>query len=235
LVFLVITFMVSSGLPVFSSSESPGECATDTLILTQPSVKIHKCFQGTNAHNYGVKEIDIELEGTGFGNTQGNKYLKFGKYVIKSTTGVWDNNHVLRRIGLNHFNYGQKYPVYIVMKNRNGEFERISNQVYLRPLMLIYQVVPKAARPGAVVSLEHNVGITMGWFGTTQGTKKLMFGAQEAVVVFWSEEKITARVPVMSPGVYKIHIKDGGKTVSKQVSFTVKPMLIKKKFPLRKF
>lgn len=231
----IIVFAILTGwvmLPGLCALSSSGEAQ---IALKKPGIKpagihIRKCVQGSNAVGLGgEKMIDIELHGVGFGDLPGNRYVKFGNFVIENPYGSWSKTHIVRPVSLKQFEYGRKYPVCLVMKTKNGSEVRISNTVYVKPLMLIYQVVPKEAGPGEVISLKHSAGITMGWFGATQGTRKLMVGQAQAAVISWSNDQITARVPTLFPGLYQLYIQNGGRTVSEKKPFTVLRGLIKRR------
>ncbi|MBN1197197.1 MAG: hypothetical protein JXA62_07305 [Candidatus Aminicenantes bacterium] len=230
IIFAILTgWVMISGLFALAHS-GEAQITSNTPDIKKAGVHIQRCVQGSNAVGPGgEKMIDIESHGAGFGEVPGNRYVTFGNYVIESPYGSWSNTHIICRVGLKHFEYGRKYPVCLAMKNKSGLEVRLSNTVYVKPLMLIHQVVPGEARPGAVISLKHSAGITMGWFGGSRGTKELMIGQAQAAVISWSDDQITARVPNMLPGLYKLYIQDGGRTLSEEKPFTVKRSLTKRR------
>ncbi len=160
-------------------------------------------------HHGTSNEIYINIEGTGFRNTQGNKIIKVGPHEL--TIFEWSNTKVLGYVTLNQVNLGNSYPIYFADKSTNI---KISNQVTLELLARIYLVEPKEGPPGTEIEV---------WIadkGTLQGTKKVKMGTVEALVVNWgSGELIRITVPSLSPGDYELYLEDSGKVISRKFQY----------------
>ncbi len=175
----------------------------DYLRVKLEQVLIQKAEQ--DYHHGGPGEIYINIEGSGFRNSQGDKTIKVGPHEL--TIYEWSDTNVLGYVTLNQVSLGNSYPIYFADKSTNI---KISNQVTLELLARIYLVEPKEGPPGTEVKV---------WVadkgGLTQGTKKVKMGTVEVPVVNWgSGELITITVPSISSGDHELYLEDSGKVIS---------------------
>ena len=160
-------------------------------------------------HNDG--DVSIEVNGTGFGASQGNKIVKVGTQPM--TIYTWTNTRIHGFVTLNQVNLGQTYPVYLVDQTTN---QGISNQVSLKILSRIYWISPPQGAPGTSIML------LIGNRSTAQGTTIFKIGTAQAPIVHWAGgEGVDITVPNLPPGNYEFFMEDLGKVISQKATFTV--------------
>jgi endoglucanase len=127
----------------------------------------------------GGAGLAINVNGTGFGTTQGTSTVRFGTTV--ATVLLWSNIDVL--VSVPNLAPGT-YAVTVTVAGR------VSNAMnFLVIPQRLNSVTPNTGNPGASVTLAGT------GFGATQGTSTVNFGTLNAAVTSWSNTQIVATVP----------------------------------------
>ena len=127
----------------------------------------------------GGAGLAINVNGTGFGTTQGTSTVRFGTTV--ASVLLWSNTDVL--VSVPNITPGT-YPGTLTVSGR------ASNAMnFLVIPQRLNSVTPNTGNPGASVTLAGT------GFGATQGTSTVNFGSTNASVTSWSNTQIVATVP----------------------------------------
>jgi len=190
-----------------------------TELKENNNIAVYPIFIGpqiTNAVQYFDWMVaptqEMEITGTGFGNTQGNKTIKVGQYNISiSPGGSWSSTKIYCHYPYN-IPLGVHYPLYIM---EGGNI--ISNQYdfFLKIVIFGNLFVPHQGPAGTSLHVD-----TMG-AGSSKGQKKLMFGNTEAQTQSWNNASIQCTIPNLPPGTYNVYIKKAGETISNVVTYTI--------------
>ena len=222
------TWVTMHGLNKVPGDTPPGNYNLGVLVDSKKSVK--ELLESNNI-NWGVLWIgphitnavqyfdwmvapthEMEIAGTGFCNTQGNKTIKIGQYNISILPGgSWSNTKIYCHYPGN-IPYGVHYPLYIM---EGGNI--ISNQYDFFLKMVIFGNLfePYHGPPGTTLNMA-----TMN-ADSSQGAKELIIGDSGAQIQSWSHGSITVIVPNLPPGTYNVYIKKAGETISNVVTFTI--------------
>lgn len=126
----------------------------------------------------------VNVNGTGFGTTQGTSTVRFGTTV--ATVQLWANTNVL--VSVPNLTPGT-YPVTVTV---GGRVSNTSN--FLVTAHRLNSVTPNTGSPGASVTLAGT------GFGATQGANTVRFGTTNVSVTSWSNTQIVATVPNLTGG-----------------------------------
>jgi endoglucanase len=176
-----IVVTAPSGLPpgayavVVTVNGVSSNAATINVPVVDPIPNVITSLSPTS----GGAGLAINVNGTGFGTTQGASTVRFGTTV--ATVLLWSDRDVL--VTVPNIAPGT-YPVTVTVGGR------VSNAMnFLVIVQRLQSVTPNTGNPGASVTLAGT------GFGATQGASTVNFGSTNAAVTSWSNTQIVATVP----------------------------------------
>lgn len=142
----------------------------------------------------GTEELNIG--GSGFGSTIGNKTVQVGTVSLNSNdVEYWSPTSIIMALP-GDLAYGQTHVVFI---KENGI--KISNSKTIFLKMDVTELFPMSGAAGITIQVK-GIG-----FGSSQGTKKVKFGTHEASIVSWGPTNIEVIVPNIPIASYEVYIE----------------------------
>ncbi|HEU5135109.1 MAG TPA: IPT/TIG domain-containing protein [Steroidobacteraceae bacterium] len=178
--------------------------ASNAATINVPVVDQFPQVSSLSPNSGGVGQL-VNVNGAGFGTTQGTSTVRFGTTL--ATVQLWANSNVL--VAVPNLAPGT-YPVTVTVGGR------VSNAMnFLVTVHRLNSITPNTGNPGASVTLAGT------GFGATQGANTVRFGTTTATVTSWSNTQIVATVPNLTGGTaVGVAVVVGG-VASNEVNFLV--------------
>ncbi|MHC9541897.1 MAG: caspase family protein [Vulcanimicrobiota bacterium] len=205
---VVVTLVDSSGTPS-SSSDTPAQGNTITA-SSSTAVTITAITPSTQPVGGG-----ITIDGTNFGASQGNGYVRFGEQiggVVQSTVAYWSNTVITVNIPTN-VSPGT-VPVYIVT-NAGTTSNAYTMSIVSAATPYLSGVTPTSAVQGATITLGG------GNLGSTAG--RVNFGSiQQTTTTSWNSSSVTCVIPTTVPnGNCSVTVTTSAGTTTNAVTLSV--------------
>ncbi|MEW6555149.1 MAG: IPT/TIG domain-containing protein [Actinomycetota bacterium] len=154
----------------------------------------------------GVAWTVVTVSGSGFGDTKGTSFVRFGGVQVTSYVS-WSNNEIVCKVPAAA--YGS---INVAVETTGGR----SNLMPFKVVPRVTRFSPMSGAPGTVVTLTGN------GFGDRRKTSTVTFGNTPVTqYVSWSNNQIKVKVPAMAAGPTLIKVTTPGGT-SVGAVFTVK-------------
>ncbi len=122
----------------------------------------------------------MDIQGTGFGTSQGDYTVNYAGTVLPVT--AWSNDRITVAIG--NITHAAAGLLNVLINNT------VSNGITLTVHPSISSLYPDTAERGDEISIAGNL------FGPNNGTNSVTFSGMTATVISWSDDIIKAKVPV---------------------------------------
>jgi len=204
---VVVTLVDSSGTESLSSTTA----AQGNTIIASTSTAVTVTAITPSTQPVGGS---ITIDGTNFGASQGNGYVRFGEPIggiVQATVAYWSNTVITVTIPTN-VSPGT-VPVYVV-NNSGTTSNSYTMSVVSATTPYLSSVTPNSAYQGATITLSG------GNLGSTAG--RVNFGSvQQTVTTSWTPTSVSCVVPTTVPtGTVNITITTSNNTTTNAVTFT---------------
>lgn len=155
---------------------------------------------------------ELDVMGVRFGDAQGNRQVVLNG--VPRDVMFWQKT-VIRVEHMYDFPAGQMIKVFL---RDQGTGDVVSNIFEFFNFYCIYSVTPPGdVTPGTIVEIKVKPGM-----GPAAQGRVVVIGGKQAEIISWTNDTIRFKVPVLTPGSYKIHIKKAGQNISYECPITVK-------------